>query len=125
MSVWPVSRGQYCHPECLRRIHLILSEYMGNKEKNCYVYITTNHNDRVMYIGVTSNLEKRIYEHKQGLQEGFTKKYYVDKLVYYEHSNSIESAIIREKQLKGWLRKKKNLLVESMNPDWKDLSKNF
>ena len=78
-----------------------------------------------MYIGVTNNLERRIYEHKNGILEGFTSKYHVDKLVYYEHSNSIESAIVREKQLKGWLRKKKNALVETANPDWKDLSKDF
>lgn len=97
--------------------------YMGHNERNYYVYILTNYNNEVMYIGVTNNLERRMYEHKQGLVEGFTRKYYVDKLVYYEHSNSIESAIVREKQLKGWTRKKKNALVENVNPAWQDLSK--
>ena len=88
-----------------------------------YVYILTNKSDRVMYIGVTSNLERRLYEHKQELVDGFTKKYHVHKLVYYEQTSDIRSAIQREKELKGWLRAKKNALVETMNPTWRDLSK--
>ena len=90
-----------------------------------YVYILTNKNDRVMYIGVTNNLERRLYEHKQELVEGFTKKYHVHKLVYFEQTSDIRSAIQREKELKGWLRAKKNALVETMNPTWRDLSEDW
>ncbi len=87
-----------------------------------YVYILTNWNNKVMYIGVTNNLQRRLYEHKSKLVEGFTKQYNVNKLVYYEHTTDINSAIAREKQLKGWNRSKKNALVVSMNPNWSDLS---
>ena len=89
---------------------------------NYYVYIMTNKSDRVMYIGVTNNLERRIYEHKQELIDGFTKRYHVHKLVYYEVTSDVRAAIEREKILKGWLRARKNALVESMNPEWRDLS---
>jgi len=75
-----------------------------------------------LYTGVTNNLEKRVYEHKHHLVNGFTKKYRIDKLVYFEETNDINVAISREKQIKGWLRKKKIALIESMNPGWKDLS---
>ena len=75
-----------------------------------------------MYIGITSNLPKRLYEHRNGLADGFTKKYNVHKLVYYENTNDVYSAISREKQLKGWRRSKKNALITKMNPDWHDLS---
>jgi putative endonuclease len=74
-----------------------------------------------LYTGVTNNLERRIYEHKHHLVDGFTKKYRIEKLVYFEETNDINAAISREKQIKGWLRKKKIALIESMNPDWKDL----
>ena len=90
-----------------------------------YVYILTNKNNRVMYIGVTNDLERRLYEHKQELVDGFTKRYHVHKLVYYEQSSDVRSAIQREKELKGWLRRKKNALVETMNPDWHDLSQDW
>ncbi len=89
--------------------------------KTYYVYILTNWNNKVMYIGVTSDLNKRLYEHKNKLVKGFTKKYNVDKLVYYETSLDIRSAIEREKQLKKWRREKKNALVMSMNPEWVSL----
>jgi putative endonuclease len=75
-----------------------------------------------LYTGVTNNLERRVYEHKHHLVDGFTKKYKIDKLVYFEDTNDINAAISREKQIKGWLRKKKIALIESMNPSWKDLS---
>ena len=75
-----------------------------------------------LYTGVTNNLERRIYEHKHHLVNGFTKKYKIGKLVYFEETNDINAAISREKQIKGWLRKKKIALIESMNPGWKDLS---
>ena len=86
-----------------------------------FIYILTNKNNKVMYIGVTNNLKRRLYEHKNRLVDGFTKTYNVDKLVYYEHTNDVESAIAREKQLKGWSRIKKDMLVESKNPEWKEL----
>lgn len=88
---------------------------------NYYVYILTNNHGNVMYIGVTNNLERRLFEHRQGIVDGFTKKYNLNKLVYYEHTNSIESAIMREKEIKKWRREKKNNLVEKLNPEWHDL----
>lgn len=87
-----------------------------------YVYILSNWDDSVLYIGVTSNLPRRLYEHKHGLAEGFTKKYNVHKLVYFESTTDAYSAIEREKQLKKWRREKKNNLIISQNPLWKDLS---
>ena len=86
-----------------------------------YVYILTNEHGNVMYIGVTNNLSRRLYEHRKGLADGFTKKYNTHKLVYYETTTDINSAIAREKQLKGWSRSKKNALVESINPEWKEI----
>jgi putative endonuclease len=74
-----------------------------------------------MYIGITNNLYKRIYQHKNKLIDGFTKKYNVTKLVYYESTENVISAITREKQLKNWVRKKKNNLVITINSEWKDL----
>ena len=87
-----------------------------------YVYILTNWDDSVIYIGVTGNLERRLYEHKNKLADGFTKKYNVSKLVYFESTSDVYSALSREKQLKKWTRAKKNQLVETLNPEWKDLS---
>ena len=87
-----------------------------------YVYILTNKNNTVLYVGVTNNLERRIYEHKSGMIEGFTKKYQTHKLIYFEATPNVDSAINREKQLKGWSRKKKEDLINSHNPTWKDLS---
>ena len=94
------------------------------KDYNYYVYILTNFNNKVMYIGVTNNLERRLYEHKNGIFEGFTKKYNEKKLVYFEETNNIIEAIQREKELKKWRREKKNLLVEMQNKEWKDISDN-
>jgi putative endonuclease len=91
------------------------------REKFGYVYILTNHSDQVLYTGVTSDLVKRVYEHKEKIVEGFTKKYNIDKLVYYEVFDDIESAIEREKQIKAGPRKKKIDLIESMNPAYQDL----
>ena len=87
-----------------------------------YVYILSNWDDSVLYIGVTSNLPKRLFEHRNGLADGFTKKYNVHKLVYFEETSYMRSALEREKQLKGWTRAKKNALIQQLNPDWKDLS---
>jgi putative endonuclease len=89
-------------------------------EKNGYVYILTNHADKVLYIGVTSNLTKRIYEHKNKLVKGFSQKYNLTKLVYYEIFSDMYSAITREKQIKG-IRSKKIALVQNTNPAWADL----
>ena len=94
-------------------------------DQNYYVYILTNWNNKVIYTGVTRDLVKRIYQHKNKFVEGFTKKYNVDKLVYYEVTNDVTSAIEREKQIKGWLRSKKNELVASVNPQWRDLSEDI
>ena len=85
-------------------------------------YILSNWEDSVLYIGVTSNLQRRLYEHCNGLAEGFTKKYNVHKPVYFEHTNDVYSAISREKQLKKWSRVKKNTLIQKANPQWLDLS---
>ena len=90
-----------------------------------YVYFLTNWDDSVLYIGVTSNLPRRLYEHRNGLGDGFTKKYKVHKLVYYEYTNDVYSAISREKQLKKWTRAKKNALVIKENPEWRDLSQRW
>ena len=87
-----------------------------------YVYILTNQTDSVMYIGVTNDLERRLYEHKHHLIEGFTRNYRVDKLVYFEEISDVMAAIEREKQLKKWRRAKKNALVQQTNPLWRDLS---
>ena len=86
-----------------------------------YVYILTNKTNEVLYIGVTNNLVRRIFEHKNKLVEGFTKKYNLSKLVYYEVTNDINSALEREKQLKNWHRDWKINLINSFNPVWKDL----
>ena len=92
--------------------------------KQYYVYIMTN-KSRTLYTGVTNDLERRVYEHKQKLVAGFTAKYNIDRLVYYEATEDVNAAISREKQIKGWLRAKKIALIESMNPDWVDLSVRF
>ena len=92
-------------------------------EKNAYVYCMANNNNNVLYIGVTNNLERRVWEHKNHSNpNSFTSKYNCNKLVYYEYANSIEGAIEREKQLKNWKRQWKNELIEKMNPNWLDLS---
>ncbi len=90
--------------------------------KGAYVYILSNKRNGTLYVGVTSNLVKRIFEHKEKVVNGFSAKYNLDLLVYYEERWSIEEAIQREKQLKAGNRKKKLGLIESINPDWKDLS---
>ena len=87
-----------------------------------YVYLLTNWNNKVMYLGVTNNLERRLYEHKNKLVKGFTEKYNVNKLVYFEETQDVTAAIAREKEIKKWRREKKNQLVNRMNPNWKDLS---
>ena len=87
-----------------------------------FVYILTNSTNRVLYTGVTNDLERRLYEHRQGVVQGFASKYQCRKLVYFETTEDIRSAIMREKQIKKGSRAKKIRLIESINPDWLDLS---
>ena len=89
--------------------------------KNAYVYILFNKRNGTLYTGVTSDLNKRVFEHKSKISKGFTNRYGIDKLGYYEVHSDIVSAIEREKQIKNGSRKKKIELIESMNPEWKDL----
>lgn len=90
-------------------------------DKKGYIYILTNASDKILYVGITSDLIKRIYEHKKKLVEGFSQKYNLTKLVYYEICDDIYSAISREKQIKGWIRSKKIDLIQKLNPTWADL----
>ncbi|MBM4348320.1 MAG: GIY-YIG nuclease family protein [Deltaproteobacteria bacterium] len=93
--------------------------------KQYYVYMLTNKTNRVLYIGVTNDLERRIFEHKNKLVEGFSKKYNLNKLIYYEVTTDVRSALEREKQLKNWHRDWKLNLVKNFNPEWKDLAGKF
>ncbi len=86
-----------------------------------YIYIMTNHSG-TLYTGVTNNLARRVYEHKMKRGSAFTTRYNVNQLAYYESVGDVKSAIAREKQIKGWLRKRKIALIESLNPEWRDLS---
>lgn len=86
-----------------------------------FVYILSN-KSRMLYVGVTNNLERRLFEHQMKLVPGFTERYGLGGLVYYELTSDVNSAIAREKQIKGWVRRKKVALIHSLNPEWKDLS---
>ncbi len=90
-------------------------------DKQFFVYILTNKNHSVLYTGVTNDLKKRIFEHREKLVEGFTKRYHLTKLVYYEECGDAFGAITREKQIKGGSRQKKVNLINGMNKDWEDL----
>ena len=90
-------------------------------DRQCYIYMMTNKRNTVIYTGVTNNLKRRVYEHKEKLIEGFTKKYNITKLVYYEVLKDIENAILRENQIKGGSRQKKIELINNMNKEWRDL----
>ena len=92
--------------------------------KQYYVYIMTNRS-KTLYIGVTNNLQRRIYEYKHHLVAGFTSKYQITRLVYFEETSDVNAALAREKHIKGWLRAKKVALIESSNPDWRDLSEEW
>jgi putative endonuclease len=87
-----------------------------------YVYVLTNKRNGTLYVGVTNNLARRVYEHKNKLVDGFTSKYGLNRLVYYEALDDIRLAIAREKQIKSWLRVRKIALIESKNPEWNDLA---
>jgi putative endonuclease len=93
-------------------------------DRQYYVYIMTNKSG-TLYTGVTNNIKKRVYEHKNKLIEGFTRKYNITRLVYVETIRDVYSAIAREKVIKGWLRKKKIELINGTNPDWRDLSEGW
>lgn len=95
--------------------------YYNNKMNTYYVYIITNTYNTTIYVGVTNNLIRRIYEHKNKLVEGFSAKYNLNKLIYYEQTNDIENAINREKQIKNYSRAKKETLISNFNPDKIDL----
>ena len=87
-----------------------------------YVYILASNDNGVIYTGITNDLRRRVYEHKNSLdRNSFTSRYCVNKLVYYEYTGDVRAAIEREKQIKGWNRKRKNKLVESKNPKWEEL----
>ena len=92
--------------------------------KQYYVYIMTNKSG-TLYTGVINNLMRRVFEHKHHLIEGFTKKYNITRLIYCEVTDDVRLAIGREKQIKGWVREKKIALIESMNPEWKDLGEDW
>ncbi len=92
--------------------------------KKYYVYIMTNRSG-TLYTGMTNDLKRRVYQHKHKLIPGFTHKYNITRLIYYEETSDVRAAIAREKQIKGWLRKKKIALIESVNPKWNDLSEGW
>jgi len=94
-------------------------------ERHYFVYLLTNWSNKVMYVGVTNDLERRVLEHKQKAVKGFTEKYNVTRLVYFEETTDIYEALAREKEIKKWRREKKNDLVISMNPGWEDLSREW
>jgi len=91
-------------------------------EHRCFVYILTNRHHTALYVGVTNDLVRRVHEHRTKIASGFTTRYNVDKLVYYDETSDVVAAIAREKQIKGGSREKKVELVNAMNPDWRDLS---
>jgi putative endonuclease len=90
-------------------------------DQQYYVYLMTNKHNTVLYVGVTNDLKRRAYEHREGRGGGFTSKYNVKKLVYYEITQDVQAAIAREKQIKGGSRRKKIELIQNMNPEWNDL----
>ena len=114
-----------CHAEVLLLSisTLEFEKIIGRKKYMAYIYILTNEHNTVLYVGVTNDLVRRIYEHKQNMVEGFSKRYQLHKLVYYEQIQHIGQAIEREKQLKQWHRKWKNRLIETINKNWNDLYK--
>ena len=110
-------RGTVCSYVVLKSIQIITTTVT----KQYYVYIMINKHNTVLYVGLTNNLKRRVYQHKTKQANSFTKKYNVIKLVYYENSEDVNTVLAREKQLKGGSRKKKIELIESFNPGWQDL----
>ena len=105
-----------CHPESAQTARDLTIEV-----KDFYVYMMTNRSRSVLYTGMTNSLERRIWVHRNSENKSFTKTYKVDRLVYFEHFNEARYAIAREKEIKGWRREKKNDLVRTLNPSWRDL----
>ena len=95
-----------------------------NHSKDYYVYIMTN-NSGTLYTGMSGHFARRIYQHKNRLIKGFSRRYNIERLVYYEQTNDVYTALEREKEIKGWSRKKKIALIEGMNPEWKDLAEDL
>lgn len=93
--------------------------------KDYYVYILASKRNGTLYTGITNNLKRRVYEHREGISQGFTRRYNVKQLVYYEVTSDINSALMREKQIKKWNRSWKLELIEKNNPDWNDLYENL
>jgi putative endonuclease len=108
-----------CH--CEEHSDEAISDTIVLVSKQYYVYIMTNSRNTVLYVGVTNDLIRRVYEHKEKLADGFTRKYNIVKLVYYEVFEDIENAILREKQIKAGSRQKKVQLIDSINEEWHDL----
>jgi len=112
-----------------RRSNPVFSKYYNMEvvvQEHCYfVYILTNHSNKVLYTGVTNNLERRLYEHRNNLTPGFASKYRCHKLVWYETTQDINAAIAREKQIKGGSRARKMALIEGRNPGWADLAESW
>jgi putative endonuclease len=104
-----------------RLLHSVRNDIIYGMDKHFYVYIMTNKNNTVLYTGITNDLRRRVYEHKHKLVDGFTKKYNITKLVYYEVFRDAENAIFREKHIKAGSREKKVALINALNPRWKDL----
>ncbi len=94
-----------------------------SRQYNFFVYIVANFHKNVIYVGITNDLERRIYEHETGMYKGYTKKYNCHYLVYYEHFTHVQNAIDREKQIKKWCREKKDRLIHAFNPKWRFLNK--
>jgi putative endonuclease len=92
------------------------------REHRYFVYLLTSKDNKVMYVGVTNDIKRRLYEHKNKMVKGFTEKYNVNRLVYYEETSDVLAAMAREKEIKRWRREKKDALVVAVNPEWKDLS---
>ena len=105
----------------LHCVSLGMTKGILGRMKLYYVYILTNHS-KTLYIGMTNHLMQRVSEHKARQGSAFTNKYNIDRLIYFEETDDVHAAIAREKQLKGWTRAKKIALIESMNPEWRDLS---
>jgi putative endonuclease len=108
-----------------KKIWNVFEEVYSVRDYNFFIYLMTNWNNKVLYTGMTNNLERRVYEHKHKIVREFTQKYNIDKLVYYEHTTDVHSAIDREKEIKKWRREKKNKLINLVNPEWKDLSEEW
>lgn len=95
------------------------------RQRNYFVYILTNTAHTVLYTGVTADLTRRMYEHRNGVADGFTKRYHVHQLIYFEQTDDVYAAISREKEIKGWRREKKIALISRMNPKWIDLAQDW